>query len=256
MIRIFLGNVGSGKTISIIRELVENKTNPYYLHTYSNIITKKKGKYALPNNTSITRDMLIKKEVTKVKKDGTEEYKTTFNKEFWTTQKGTHPAFNIVIDEAHTVMNARSAMSKQNKVMGDFLALIRKIANNPNSEATLTLISQIDSRIDIIAREMCTEVRYHIGLYDKRCKKCGAYWSEHSEMSDFQKHKTCMICGSYNIEKFNLRILVHFFQSMTDYQNWKYDGIDTTIKTIIITNIQKYFPYYDTFQMDDLISED
>jgi len=114
--------VGSGKTISVIKDLAENKDNKFYPVTFSNIKTKGL------NNILITKDMLIKKEVTGTKRNGEETYKLTFNIEFWEEQKAKYGSFNIVIDEAHTIYNSRKAMSKQNIILGDFLALIRKIA--------------------------------------------------------------------------------------------------------------------------------
>ena len=143
MIRIFLGNVGSGKTISAVREIVEAEYNPHGLPIFSNIITKSKGKYALTKNTTITREMLIKKEVVKVTKNGEEVVKLKFNSEFWIEQKETSEGFNIVLDEFHTLMDSRRFMSKQSKVLNDFLSLIRKVCNNPNSDSTLTIISQL-----------------------------------------------------------------------------------------------------------------
>ena len=256
MIRIFLGNVGSGKTISAVKELVDSKHNPNTLPTFSNIITKDTGKYALPKNYPIKRDMLIHKEVVRVKRDGTPEYKIVFHKAFWLQQKELHNGFNVVLDEAHTLIDARRFMSKQNKVMNDFLALIRKICQNPNNDATLTLISQLDNRLDITARQLCTEVRYHIGLYDKVCSKCAAYWTEHSNMADYQKHKECVNCGSHLLKKANHRVLVHFFNSMKEYQDWFYSGVSTMRRTIQINDMETYFPYYNTYQLDDLISEE
>ncbi len=204
----------------------------------------------------LTRDMLIKKELVEVKKNGTEVFKSKFNADYWIESREKHQGFNVILDEAHTLMNSRSFMSKQNKIMGDFLALIRKVCSTPTSDSTLTLISQLDSRLDVVARKMCTEVRFHICLYDKICSKCGAYWVEHSELSDFKKHKCCPSCGCYNLKKNNYRLLVHFFDNMKDYENWKYSGVNTIQQTVKINGINKYFPYYDTFQMSDLISED
>jgi predicted Zn-ribbon and HTH transcriptional regulator len=256
MIRIFLGNVGSGKTISAIRELVDGINNPYALPTYSNIVTKSKGKYGIPKNIMLTRDMLIKKTLLKTSKEGVETFKSKFNSEYWLQARDKHKGFNIVLDEAHTLMDARNSMSRQNKVMNDFLALIRKVCSNPKVDSTLTLISQLDSRLDINARKMCTEVRYHICLYNKKCSKCGCYWVEHSELSDFRKHSKCPNCGSYKIVKYKYRLLVHFFDNMRDYENWKYCGSVKPKQTVKISNIDKYFPFYDTFQLSDLISED
>ena len=251
MIRIFLGNVGSGKTISAVKEMVDNLENSYSLPIYSNIITKETGKYKLPKNIMLDREMLIKK----VSDDKAKE-KIKFNADYWVQARDKHQGFNVVLDEAHTLFEARSFMSRQNRVMNDFLALVRKVCTNPNSESTLTLISQLDSRLDINARKMCTEVRYHICLYDKKCNKCGAYWTEHSELSDFKKHKKCPNCNHFGLTKFDFRLLVHFFDNMKNYEDWKYNGINTIIQTVKISNIEKYFPYYDTFQLSDLISED
>jgi DNA-directed RNA polymerase subunit RPC12/RpoP len=256
MIRIFLGNVGSGKTISAVAELVDDINNPYSLPCYSNIITKIKGKYKIPSNIMLSREMLIKKEVTSINRNGEEKFKTKFNSEFWYQAREKHNGFNVVIDEAHTLMDSRNFMSKTNKVMNDFLALIRKVCSNPNTDSTLTLISQLDSRLDVNARKMCTEVRYHICIYDKKCSNCGAYWTEHSELSDFKKLKQCPYCGHYGMTKFNYRLIVYFFDNMKKYTDWKYSDIGKPVQTLKITNIEKYFPYYDTFQMSDLISEE
>lgn len=256
MIRIFLGNVGSGKTLSCVKELVDSDKKEYKIQSFSNIITKKKGKYAISKNSIITKEMLIKKEVKKIKKDGSEEYKLTFNVDVWKQLKQTYKAFDIIIDEAHTLFNARNHMSTKSRVMNDFLSLIRKICSDPQHDSTLTLISQLDNRIDINARELATEVRYHIAIWEKVCKKCNAFWSEHSDLPDFKKHKECPACKHHVLKKFNYRIIVYFFKNMDDYRGWKYNGIETFVTIKKYLNVERYFNYYDTFQLDDLISED
>ena len=256
MIRIFLGNVGSGKTISAVKDLVDNEINPYGCHTFSNIITKTKGKYKISKNHVINRDMLIHKELVKVKKTGEEVYKYVFNKEQWLKFKEKYGSFSVVLDEAHTLIDARRFNSRQNTCMNDFLALIRKICNTPDTDSSLTLISQLHNRIDLNARQLATEVRYHICVYTKVCNKCGAYWDEHSEMSDYKKLKKCPKCNWYGLKKINHRLVVHFFNNMKEYEDWFYNKNDTMFVTIKINNISKYFNYYDTYQLSDLISED
>ena len=76
MIKIYLGNVGSGKTACYVRELFLNKA---HRNTYSNIKTKK-----LKNNNIITSDMLVKKDIKTFKmnrKTGEQEpvYEIKFN---------------------------------------------------------------------------------------------------------------------------------------------------------------------------------
>ena len=200
--------------------------------------------------------MLIKKTLVKTKKNGEEEFSLKFNADFWVEQKEKYEGFNIVLDEFHTLMDSRRFMSKQSRVLNDFLSLIRKVCNDPNNDSTLTIISQLVARIDVNARELCTEVRYHIGLYDKKCTKCGCYWTEHSDLPDFQKSRTCLNCGSYSIKKFNSRIIVHFFSNVREFEMWYYQRANTILQTIKLNGIEKYFPYYDTFQLTNLISED
>jgi len=256
MIRIFLGNVGSGNTISAVREIFDAQDNPNALPIFSNIVTKTKGKYALKKNTCITREMIVEKTLVKTTKPGEEVFKLKFNKEFWLEQKDKYVGFNGGLDEFLTLMDSRRFMSKQSRVLNDMLSLIRKICNNPNSDSTLTIISQLVGRIDVNARELATEIRYHIGLWDKKCLKCGAYWTEHSDLPDFQKHRNCPNCGSYQLEKFDSRIIVHFFANVREFELWYYQRSPTILQTIRINNIEKYFPYYDTFQLTNLISED
>jgi len=247
MIRIFIGNVGSGKTISIIKELADNKNNKFYPVTFSNIKTKGL------NNILITKDMLLIKEVTGYKRSGEEVYKLRFNKEFWEEQKKKYGSFNIVIDEAHTIYNSRKSMSKQNIIMGDFLALIRKIAQDPIGKCHLTLISQLVRRIDKIALEMSTQLRHHVAIYDKVCNDCSARYLEHNEMPE--PIAQCSKCGSYDLKKTNHRLIVWFFQNYDDYADWLEMGEKTHYKIIKINSIEEYFNLYDTLQLDNLISE-
>ena len=168
IIRISLGNVGSGKTVCEVREFLLNKGNRL---TYSNIKTKK-----LTNVKLINPDMIIKKEIIdyKTKKDGSSEpvYKKTLNKDFWTKIK---VPINVVIDEAHSIVNARRSMSKTNEIITMWLALIRRVLGTTDSgEGELVFITQLPNRLDIIAREMATQVRYHVCHFMKGCKDCGA----------------------------------------------------------------------------------
>ena len=252
MIRIFLGNVGSGKSISCVRDMKMNEDEIFF----SNIITKSRGKDKLGNNHIIDRSDLIKKDLIKTLKNGEEVFKLKFNKEQWMQYREDYGKFNVVLDEFHTLMSSRDFSTRQNKVMGDFLALIRKICSDSTGDSTLTLISQLDNRIDVNARNMATEVRYHICLYDKVCEKCGAYWGEHSELPPFQKKKRCPNCESKKLKLINHQIMVHYFDSMSHYQDWKYGGINTKIQTHIINNIDEYFGMYNTYQITNLISED
>ena len=43
---------------------------------------------------------------------------------------------------------------------------------------------------------------------------------------------------------------------MRDYELWYYNKIDTIMETRRMKDLKKYFDYYDTYQLTDLISEE
>ena len=117
MIRIILGNVGSGKTAVAVREMC---INPTKRKTYSNIQT------SLDNQIDISPEMIIKREIVdykKNKKTGEKEpvYKYALNIEYW--KSITEPC-DVILDEAHTILNSRKSQSKTNIVVTDWLASV------------------------------------------------------------------------------------------------------------------------------------
>jgi len=236
MIRIVIGNIGSGKTASVVREMALNKSGRM---TYSNIITEQ-----IPNNITIERGMIIKG----IDKD------ISLNIDFWKNQTKTNNALNVILDEAHTLLNPRRAMSKQNIIMSDFLALLRRVLGSADSGyGTLTLITQLERRLDPIAKEMSTNVRFCVCHYKKSCMKCGFTWRENNETAEpgFQ----CQKCGSKEIKKHSHTVEVWHFRSFEHFNAWKECGEKTYHKHYIINDIEKYFPLYNTMQWDNLISQ-
>ena len=247
MIRIFLGNIGSGKTAMAIREMIHSNPN---MKTYSNIITKKQVR-----NTTISAGMIIKKEVMKIKKTGEAVYKKTLNVEYWKKVQEKEGAINVILDEAHTIINPRRSMSDTNKVMTDFLALLRRIlGNSPAGYGQLTLITQLDRRIDVIAVEMATNVRFHLCHYLKTCQKCGNVYRENNDHPDpiFQ----CPNCSSWDIVKHSHIIEVWEFSNMDKYKAWDEFRYRTYFKHYYVNDIENYFSLYNTLQWDNLISDD
>ena len=240
----------SGKTASYVRELY---LNPMRRRTYSNIITTK-----IPWNVPINRDMLIKKEIVKTitRKTGETEpvYKISFNADFWKETIEKEKAINVCIDEAHTVLNARSSFSKTNKAMGDFMSLCRRILGSSESGyGELTFISQLDRRIDVIAREMATNIRYHRCHYLKTCRKCGLTLRETND--DPEPIFECPSCRSSRIYKHSHRIEVYHFSNIQAYSMWKDFGMRTYHRHYFINDIEDYFKFYKTLQWENLLSE-
>ena len=126
MIKLILGNLGSGKTAFAVREMALNLNDR---KTYSNVQTK------LKNQVDISPDMIIKREIVDYKQNRkTEEkepiYKSTLNMEYW---KGIKEPINVLLDEAHTLLNARRAMSKTNIIVSDWISLLRRVLGSTDA---------------------------------------------------------------------------------------------------------------------------
>lgn len=247
MIIICLGNPGSGKTATVVREMALRTTGRL---TYSNIKTK-----GIKNNNLIDPSMIIQKNMvsTKKKRDGSEEpvYEYKLNTEFW---KKIKEPIDVILDEAHAIINARRAMNKVNIIVTDWLALIRRVLGQSDSGyGRLVLISQLHNRIDIIAREMATQVRFHRCHYVKSCKKCGVSWQENSDIPEPMWQ--CPKCASFGIKKDSHVIEVWHFPNMTAYIGWKEYGMNTYHKHYLVHDIENYFPLYNTLQWNNLFSE-
>jgi predicted Zn-ribbon and HTH transcriptional regulator len=242
MIEIVLGNIGSGKTASVVRDIVRNRDGKT---TFSNIIMKD-----VSHNIQINRDMIVqtvpdplnpKKQIEKL------------NDVFWQNVVKQYKSINVVIDEAHTILNARRGMSKQNIIMSDFMALLRRVIGGASEGyGKLTLITQLDRRIDVIAREMATRITFCRCHYEKKCNECGTIWNECNDMPE--KLHRCYQCDSLNITQQTFVIEIFLFANIEQYEKFMFWGVKTFYSHYYITDIETYFPYYDTLQWDNLIS--
>lgn len=246
MIRISLGNVGSGKTANEVREMFLNRKNR---KTYSNITTD------IPNNVQLNHSMIVKKDVVgeKKKKNGDIEQVTELklNVDFW---KGIKEPINVVLDEAHSVLNSRRSMSKLNIIVTEWLALIRRVLGQSESGyGELVFITQLPNRIDTIAREMATQVRYHICHYSLTCQTCWFRWKEHTEVPE--RSQTCLRCGTPNLKKHDHKIEIWHFNNMDSFTSWRYYNKKSYYRHYFVLDIEKYFPMYDTLQWDNMFSD-
>lgn len=245
MIRLFIGNLGSGKTAYAVKELFNNDFNRV---TYSNIITK-----GIPNNILINNEMIFTKVPIKTKKDGTVMYDLKINYDFWKDAVRKHKKINILLDEAHHFLNARRSSSKINVKMTEFIAMLRRIIGGMHENyGVLTLITQLDNRIDIIARDMSTKIMYFRCYYKKSCIKCGYTVIEDNEYPEPMFY--CPMCRN-NMKMHSHTLHVFYFANGTDFLMWRFRGVNTYYQQKIIRNISKIFGKYDTLQQENLISE-
>jgi len=245
MIKIYLGNPGSGKTLSAVRDMVLKQN--YGTLNYTNIIPKRK----VNNLVTINSKMIFNKAIVGVKKDGTPIENLEMNTEYW---KNIDKRINVILDEAHTIMNPRRSMSKVNIIMTDWLALIRRVlGNRAEGSGDLILITQLWKRLDVIARDMCTHVRYHCMHYTKQCNKCGMMWRENSRMPE--RLEVCPRCNHYGMKKGGHVIEVWKFATMDDFIAWNDFNSKTYYSHSYIPDVNIYFRYYDTLSWDNLVSE-
>lgn len=246
-IKLYLGLPGSGKTACAVREMVLDRTRR---QKFSNIVTSN-----VPTNTVITPSMLIKRTVIPPESGrGKSKVVLKCNAEYWMEQRRKFEAMDIIIDEAHTMFNARRSMSKINAVMTDFLALIRRmIGSNDSGSGELILITQLDRRIDIIARESATNVRWHVCHYIKKCSSCGHSHRENNETPE--PLWACPKCG-WTMKKVQHCIEVMHFRNMQQFTLWREMGMKTYHRRYYVRDIERYFGFYDTLQMSHLLTED
>jgi len=242
MIRIVLGNIGSGKTLHMVREIVLNKIGRTY---YTNIAIPK-CKHVIP----LKPEMIIKvNEDAKTKKE-----KYEVNQEFWENVVNEGQRISVCLDEAHILLNPRRAMSSINVVMTDWLALLRRVIGaNSQTYGELCLITQLSRRLDPISKEMANNITWCFCSYTIYCNKCGFYKRETNETA--KKMQYCHRCGDYNLKKANHIIQVFEFISFDRYEAFIEHGHKTYFNRYVITDSEKYFSYYNTLQWSDLLSK-
>lgn len=245
MISIFLGNLGSGKTVACVKYIADNPQMKFYTNIHT----------SMDNQVDITGDMIVKKEIISTKKnrstgEETVVYKESLNVDYW---KNIKEPISVVIDEAHFIMNSRTSMSKKNQVVTEWLALLRRVlSTDPQQEGELILITQLPQRLDVIARDMATHIRYHISHWFRTCATCGEYWKETSEMPE--RARLCYHCNGSNLVKSDYMIEVYHFRNMLDFELWNYRGEKKFYRHYMIHEIEKYFPLYNTLQWEAMFS--
>jgi len=218
--------------------------------TYSNIRTR------IKHQIDISPEMIIKREIVNYKKNrksGQEEpvYKNTLNFDYW---KNIKEPINVVIDEAHTILNARRSMSSINIIISDWLSLVRRVLGSTEAGyGELVFITQLHNRLDVIARDMATNIIYTVCHFIKSCKRCKLSVRENSEIPE--QMEVCFRCGNTSLKKHSHILEVWHFQSMDMYLAWKEMAIKSFYKHYYIHDIEDYFHLYDTLQWDNMFSE-
>lgn len=240
----------SGKTASMVREMMTDKSGRMF---YSNIITK-----GLKNNTLISPEMIYVKTQRflpngkPVLSKGYPVYDYRVNQEFWEQTTKKYQSINIIIDEAHSILNSRRSMGRKQQVVLDWLALLRRVIGTTKSGyGRLYLITQIERRLDIVAKEQMSQARFHLCHCKKSCPRCHITFAETNEIPN--PKYTCPRCNTELVEHSHI-VEVWEFQDYECFVQWKYlSHRKTYYKHYFVTDIEKVFPHYNTLQWDNLL---
>jgi len=234
VIRIYLGNLGSGKSLHAVHDMMNDLSGR---KTYTNLDT-----FKIPNAVHIKPEHVISKIP-----DG-KKIMFDLNLDYWNRQE---KPLNLLWDEIHLTANSRGSMSKINIVFSRFISMARRITGfDHRGYGSFTFIAQKERTMDINIKDMASEIVYHIGHWIMKCEDCGARIQCSSEKPPYQR---CIKCGSWNISKDHLLIEMNWFKNFDHYYAWCV-GIKGKwmYKRQLITDPEKYFKHYDTVQVTDV----
>jgi hypothetical protein len=233
----YLGGIGGGKTLSVVREIVEKEKQGSFAYTNFTLKNIKKWHRIKVN------DILIYDE---------DEKNFKINWKFWDTARNDNPNFCIYIDEAQYIAGSRSSMSKRNKALNLWLSQIRKVLSN-SQENHLYFITQRYRGIDVAWREL---THFYIVPNSKMyCPKCEKEYkfihpmTLKKEIKEGIKRKTCMCFPSVKKSDMINLVTTHIFDYIPVQgfeQMTSQDYIGCKIETFVGND---YYKYYDTFEI-------
>lgn len=234
MIRIFLGKLGSGKSLHAIKEMKDDTSRLKY---YTNLEADFK------NVEIIAEKEIIQEVIEKGKTKTKTEYQLNWN--YWIKQK---KPLNVIWDEIHLTAGSRRSMSKKNMIIMEFVAMARRITGMDEAGyGTLTFVAQTDFSIDKYIRHLANDILYHIMYWEQYCKNCNI-----KELRDSEKEhsRKCNYCLSDRTRKQNFFCIVYKFRSFHNFQAWEL-GMPGKwhYSKELIDDIEKYFKFYETLQI-------
>lgn len=234
MIRIYLGKLGSGKSLHAVKEMKHNKSKLLY---HTNIAIN------FPRIRPLKENHIIEEFIgLDAKKKPKTDYRLNWG--YWRSQK---KPLHIIWDEIHLTASSRTSMSKKNLIMVEFVAMARRITGMDEAGyGTLTFIAQTDFSIEKYIRHLASEIIYHIMYWNQYCKDCGISERRNSEG---RQTRNCNYCLSDNTKKETFFCVVYRFLSFLHYEAWSsgWEGKWYESKEVIV-DIEEYFDDYDTLQ--------
>jgi len=146
MIIAFLGGIGSGKSASMAKRIVNS---PYYCYSnmHVNAVNHERIKISDIVKTEKEENGKKIKEIKKV------------NWEFWENNLEQKGEYHIFLDEVHNILSPRQSMSKWNVLAGQWLTQIRKLLGD-SEETNLYIGSQTINSIEKILKGIIHMIIY------------------------------------------------------------------------------------------------
>ena len=135
MIIVYIGGIGSGKTLSVVREILKSKNTAF---------TNFKLKHNLNYHRLKLSDIMLPSDEEKSKK-------FRINWEFWEAARKQN--FSIYLDEVHNLINSRQSMSGRNIALSIWISQIRKILSDSKTSHCY-LITQNMRKLDVNFRDL------------------------------------------------------------------------------------------------------
>jgi len=153
MIFAILGGVGSGKSVTATKKVVDSVKTCFV--NFDVMDARLRGRKVL----RLRKEHIIIEKIVGYKKDGTPKIELEVNWKFWNKALHEHGEYHIFLDEIHNIAHARQSMTKWNTLFSMWISQVRKVLGD--SERThIYLISQKLYRIDVAFRDLLHGIIY------------------------------------------------------------------------------------------------
>lgn len=136
MIIVYVGGIGSGKSLSAVKSIVDSERFCFTNFSLKNTKNYHRLKFS---------DILVFDDKKKA---------CGVNWEFWNKARKNHKHFSIFLDEIHNVVSSRRSSSRINIFMSRWVSQIRKVLSDSPSHH-LVLITQRFYKLDVDFRDLC-----------------------------------------------------------------------------------------------------
>jgi hypothetical protein len=219
-----MGGIGSGKSVTIIKEIVEKAEQGHFILTNFRLI-------GIKNYHRLKlSDIIIREEILNPSGRGQPKIKESINWKFWNDIKNKYDKFSIFIDEAHYLAGSRNSMSRRNKNLTIWISQIRKVLGDSKTNS-LYVIAQRFKSLDIGFRELT-----HYFILCNKIELCPVCEKEEKNCSCKKRPK--------NFNVYITNYILHDFQGLEFIDTY---DLNSCHKDFFLAN--PYFKYYDSYEI-------